>query len=100
MAPRVRKKRKRPTFPALQWLTDATGLKYRVTLLGNACAMVENHLGILEFGDEVIRLKTRKGVLVFEGAGLLLTEVRPDALSIRGAINKIVLPSGKEGEDA
>lgn len=88
------------SFPALEWLTDASGLKARVTLLGNSRAMVENHTGILEFTEGVIRLKTRGGTLRFEGSGLTLTEVRPDALTVRGAIDRIILPTGKEEDDA
>lgn len=71
-----------------------------MTLLGHTRAMVENHMGILEFTSGVIRLKTRRGTLVFEGSDLTLTEVRPGALSIRGSIGRIVLAGGKEQEDA
>ena len=99
MPARSRGQRKRPSFPALEWLGDAAGLKYRLVLCGNTRAMVENHTGILEFGDGLIRLKTRGGVLRFEGSGLTLTEVRPGALCIRGAIFKILL-DGKGENDA
>jgi sporulation protein YqfC len=95
-----RARRARATFPALEWLSDATGLQYRITLLGNTRALVENHAGILEFTDAVIRLKARGGTVAFEGAELLLSEVRPGALSIRGAIERIVFLTGKGPKDA
>ncbi|MGJ4851489.1 YabP/YqfC family sporulation protein [Bacillota bacterium Meth-B3] len=92
-----RTQRARSAFPALEWIEEATGQQPRLLLAGGRRAMIENLTGIIEFTDQRIRLMTRAGALTLTGRGLLLTQVRPDALTVRGCITKIELPGG--GED-
>ncbi len=82
--------------PALDWLCDLSGHAARVTSMGNRMLLVENHRGILEFGQECIILATGCGELRVEGNGLCLNEVRRDALVIAGDVRRVFFPCGKE----
>ncbi len=93
----VRIKPLRPAFPALEWLDEASGQLPRILLAGGRRAMIENHTGVLEFTEHSIRLMTRQGILTINGHNLLLSEVRPDALTVRGDIAEIQLPAPKGG---
>lgn len=88
-------KRIAPAFPALEWLEEASGALPRLILAGGKRAMIENLTGILEFTDTCIRLLTRAGVLTITGRDLILTQIRPDALTVRGRIERIDLPGEK-----
>ncbi len=83
-------------FPAMEWLEEAAGALPRLMLAGGRRAMIENHTGILEFSPTCVRLMTRQGVLAIRGEALLLTQIRPDALTVRGEIQFIELPASKE----
>lgn len=96
MAARSRNISSRATFPALEWLEDAAGTRARLTMSGNRRAMVENHTGIVEFTAARIRLMTRQGVMTFLGRELMLTQIRPDALTVRGFISSVEFPDGGE----
>ncbi len=93
----VRIKPLRPAFPALEWLDEASGQLPRIILAGGRRAMIENHTGVVAFTEDCIRLMTRQGVLTITGANLLLSEVRPDALTVRGDIQAVQLPAPKGG---
>ena len=82
------------TFPALEWLEEASFGCPRVILAGGRRAMIENFTAIVEFTPSRIRLSTREGFLTVSGEELLLAQVRPDALTIRGRIREIELPRG------
>lgn len=87
-------------FPAMEWLEEAAGALPRLMLAGGRRAMVENHTGILEFSPTCVRLMTRQGVLAIRGTSLLLTQIRPDALTVRGEIQAIELPPERPAAEA
>lgn len=81
--------------PALEWMCDLSGRTARVTSIGSRALLVENHRGIAEFGEERIVLATGCGNLTVEGEGLRLSDVRRDALIIRGDVRHVQLPCGE-----
>lgn len=81
--------------PALEWISDLSGKTARITSIGSHSVLVENHCGIREFTQERICLATRCGMICVEGSGLSLTEVRRDALVVRGEIRHVGLPCGE-----
>ena len=95
VAARGQGKRSRQGFPALEWLDEVAGGAPRVMTAGNHRAVIENHTGILEFDAGRVRLMTRQGVMTIRGAGLILAQVRPDALTVRGGISAIELPNAE-----
>jgi len=90
-------RRQKPGFQALALPEDMLGGAARVTVLGNARALIENHRGIADIGDECVKLMTRQGMLTVCGRELTLREVRADALSICGVIATIAFPEGGAG---
>lgn len=82
--------------PALEWFCDVTGRTARVTSIGNRSLLVENHRGVEAFGTERIVLRTHCGSIEVEGAGMMLREVRKDALIVEGDIRHVQLPCGKD----
>lgn len=88
--------RLRRSAPALEWFCDVTGHTARVTSIGNHSLLVENHRGVEAFGTERIVLKTSCGSIEVEGAGMMLREVRRDALIVDGDIRRVQLPCGKD----
>lgn len=88
--------KKRRDAPALEWLCDLSGRAARITSIGNRALLVENHRGILEFQQDRIILATGCGSVCVEGERLLLSEVRADALIIRGKIRNLHLPCGED----
>lgn len=89
------RRKARPAPPALEWLSDLSGRTARITSIGGRALLVENHCGILEFTDERVSLATRCGTIDVEGSDLTLTDVRRDALVIRGEIRHVNLPCGE-----
>lgn len=100
--PSPQKKRKN-TFPALEWLEDISGKAARATAIGSRKLLVENYTGILAFSQERVRLNTGCGPLAIEGSDLYLQDVRPNSLIVHGEIHRVELPcevcsSDKEGD--
>ena len=89
----------RRSAPAPDWLCDLSGKTARITSLGNRSLLVENHRGVLEFTAGRIRLATACGEVEVSGSGLSLSDVRRDALIIRGSIRDVKLPSGEAQPD-
>ena len=91
----------RPDAPALEWLSDLSGKTARITSVGSRMLMVENHRGILLYESGRILLATRCGAIEITGEDLSLSEVRQDALIVRGEIRHVELPcSGRPCDEA
>ena len=67
---------------------DAGGLRPKtlVELYGNERVLIEEHRGILAYGDEEIRVGTSIGVAVIQGMELRLCCMSRSQLVIRGRI--------------
>ena len=67
---------------------DAGGLRPKtlVELYGNERVLIEEHRGILAYGDEEIRVGTSFGVTVIQGMELRLCCMSRSQLVIRGRI--------------
>ena len=58
----------------------------RVTLLADLHAEIENHMGVLELAERVIRLKTAIGILRIEGERLEIRSAERESMLIDGKI--------------
>jgi len=85
--------------PALDWLCDLSGRTARITSLGNRSLLVENHRGVLDYASDHILLATACGEVEVVGSDLNLSDVRRDALIIRGCIRDVKLPRGEADAD-
>ena len=74
----------------LSW-AENTARETRVTAVGGARALVENHLGLLDYAPERVRVRCRRGAACVCGQGLTLREVRKDAMIVTGLIGKVEL---------
>lgn len=88
---------RRPALPMLGLPGDATSGEARLTILGERQVLVENHRGMLEIGQERMRVLTKRGILSVYGSGLALLEVRPEGLMIEGIIERVELPDAEGG---
>jgi sporulation protein YqfC len=61
----------------------------RLTLVGNSRLVVENHRGISEYQPDLVRLKLSTGELEIKGTGMLLREIKPDAIALEGTIQSL-----------
>lgn len=73
-----------------------SGLKPKtlVEIYGNERVLVEQHRGILHYGEEEIRVGTGFGCLVIEGLELRLCCMSRSQLVIRGRISGIRMGEG------
>lgn len=81
-----------PNMPALEWISDVSGHVARATAIGSRRILIENHTGIQDFSDELVRLSTPNGPLCVHGRDLSLFEVRENALIVHGCIRQVDLP--------
>ena len=58
----------------------------KCTMLGGTDLMIENHRGILQYNDALIRIVTPEGILRIIGDHLELTEFGGERIYIRGGI--------------
>lgn len=58
----------------------------KLTMLGGSDLMVENHTGILQYNDELVRLMTHEGIIRITGKNLALTEFGSERVYLRGRI--------------
>jgi len=81
-----------PPIPALEWAREISDRTPRTTAVGSSRILIENHTGILDFSEELVRLSTVSGPISISGCGLTLCEVRQNALMIRGRIRRVDYP--------
>lgn len=58
----------------------------KVTVLGTNELQIENHKGIIECSPEVIRFRSDGGIILIEGAGLLLNVFDSEKAVVSGRI--------------
>ncbi len=58
----------------------------RITLIGDVQMLLENYGGIIEYNDELLRLKVREGEVVVTGKNLTIKNFLSDELLIEGKI--------------
>lgn len=76
---------------------DVLGSGARVTMMGRGAVLVEGQRGVVELGEECIRLRTAQGVLSVRGESLILQELSADAAMIRGNCIDWTGYAGQEG---
>ncbi|OEH86156.1 sporulation protein YqfC [Desulfuribacillus stibiiarsenatis] len=97
----IKKKRQRTNVKGIQYklknqIANALDLPKdlifdlpRVTLIGNMQLYIENHIGLLEFGQNKIRLNTKQGEIIVHGNDLVIRGVMTKEIFIEGVIVEI-----------
>lgn len=60
-----------------------------ISLTGREEIMIENFKGILEYGDDRIRINTKCGVIRITGKNLVLGQITSECLNIKGVLSSI-----------
>lgn len=60
-----------------------------LNFIGNQEVVIEGSKGVLEYGEESIRINTCMGLIAFEGRNLNLKCISPSKLIIDGFISKL-----------
>ncbi|GIP15323.1 sporulation protein YqfC [Paenibacillus septentrionalis] len=63
----------------------------RLTLIGDRQLYIENHRGVINFTDEVLRLSLSKGELEVRGRELIIRTIWTDEVFVEGIITGIEL---------
>ncbi len=61
----------------------------KLTLVGNKNLTIENHKGIIEYTDEIIRINTKKQMLKINGLKLEIKSITEEEIFINGDISAI-----------
>jgi len=61
----------------------------RITLTGKIAVFLENHKGIVEYSERVIRVNTPIGIIVIKGEDLLIKTIIADEITIDGNIKSV-----------
>ena len=61
----------------------------RVTIIGNQHLYVQNHRGIVEYTDKIIRISVSGGELIVKGDKLIIRNVFSEEIFIEGVIDRL-----------
>lgn len=62
---------------------------FDLRLQGNKRAIIENHVGILIYENELIQIKTKTNHVILKGENLKIAEITDYNIVINGVINEI-----------
>ena len=74
---------------------DLVGGLPRLELTGGSRLLIEDHRGILEYTDTVLRVALRRGTITVVGEALQLTALTLRELAVSGRIRSIELLDGE-----
>ena len=60
-----------------------------ISLVGRGEVTIENYKGILEYGEELVRIGTAAGVLRLTGSGLCLKQLSAECMVVTGRIENL-----------
>ena len=63
----------------------------KITVIGEESVIIENHKGILEFSEDIIKLNTKLYILKIEGQKLNIRFITNDEMEIVGKRTGIVM---------
>lgn len=61
----------------------------RIIIMGKSRLSIENHKGMLEFEENLLKLNTGAGILVIKGQRLLIREITSESLYMEGLLQSI-----------
>lgn len=60
-----------------------------ISMVGNDELVIENHRGILEYNDQLIRIHTKKGQIKINGKTLHISHYTSEEMKVKGYISGI-----------
>ncbi|MBR5480052.1 MAG: sporulation protein [Clostridia bacterium] len=73
----------------LELPADAVAGKSHIEIIGTRDAIIENHKGILEYGDTTLSLNLGTKILTLEGANLKISAMDERGLRLSGEITSV-----------
>jgi sporulation protein YqfC len=61
----------------------------KLTLIGNILVYIENHRGIIQYDDQLVRINLLRGELNISGQNLMIRSVVPEEIVVEGRIDQI-----------
>ena len=62
----------------------------KTTVLGSRQVSIENHKGIIEYDESIVRINTGNGIVKIEGNNLIIKYVLQEEIIIEGDISAII----------
>lgn len=60
-----------------------------ISFIGREEVSIENYKGILEYGEETVRVSTATGILRLTGSGLCIKQLSVECLVVTGRVEKM-----------
>lgn len=60
-----------------------------IRIIGNNQIAIENHKGIIEYTNSLLRLKSKSGIIKITGSELKIMEISEEEISVNGIINSV-----------
>lgn len=60
-----------------------------ISFIGREEVSIENYKGILEYGEETVRVSTATGILRLTGSGLCIKQLSAECLVVTGRVEKM-----------
>lgn len=76
----------RKVTDALDLPSEATMNLPRIVMAGNTSLLIENHAGIIEYSDKLVRVRTSIAEVRVHGNGFMLEELASEQILISGEI--------------
>ena len=90
---------KRKVGELLEMPVEVTSELPKITMSGFDEIMIENFVGILEYEEFFIRIKTHIGNVIINGFNMKLNQLNSEDIIVKGIISNITLEKG-ETEDS
>lgn len=75
---------------ALEIPEDALLNLPKITMVGNTQVLIENHMGVIEYTPQKLRIGVSIGEIEITGTEFFLKNILSDELSLRGQIQSVV----------
>lgn len=90
---------KRKVGELLEMPVEVTSDLPKITMSGFDEVMIENFIGILEYEEFFIRIKTYIGNVIINGFNMKLNQLNSEDIIIKGIISNITLEKGETEEE-
>ena len=62
----------------------------KITMIGNTQILIENHMGVIEYTPQKLRIGVSFGEIEVTGTELFLKNILSDELSLKGKIDSVI----------
>lgn len=86
-----RKKRMQQSFANVFEIPEDTVFNLpKITMMGNTQVFIENHMGVIEYTPQKLRIGVSFGEIEISGTDFFLKNILSDELSLQGKIESVI----------